>query len=76
MTLQMLTESNWRWDVVHACTNVLCLTFVVAFVVTQLVSLFRKAKTRKRSMTKKQPERKFIPQTEMTDKQVSAFNIY
>lgn len=70
-TFQMLEEGNWRWDVIHAFTNVLCLTFVVTFVVAQLISLFRKAKIRKRSMAATQPERKFIQQARMTDKQVT-----
>uniref|UniRef100_A0A0R3S3T5 Nitroreductase domain-containing protein n=1 Tax=Elaeophora elaphi TaxID=1147741 RepID=A0A0R3S3T5_9BILA len=66
----MLAESNWRWDVVHACTNVLCLTLVVAFVVAQILSLFGKAKIRKRSMATIQPEQKCAPQPEMTDRQI------
>ncbi|VDP13700.1 unnamed protein product [Onchocerca flexuosa] len=70
MTLQMMTEDNWRWDIVHACINILCLTFVIAFVVVQLVSLLRKDDIRKRSMTIMQPARKFTPQTRMTDKQI------
>ncbi|VDK75182.1 unnamed protein product [Litomosoides sigmodontis] len=66
----MLAEGNLRWDVIHAFTNMLCLTFVVTFVVAQLISLFRKAKIRKRSRGAMQPERKFIQQARMTDKQI------
>ncbi|KAM3726387.1 Iodotyrosine dehalogenase [Dirofilaria immitis] len=66
----MLTEGNWRWDIVHACINVLCLTLAIAFVVVQLVSVFRKASFGKRNTAVMQPERKFIPQVRMTDKQI------
>ncbi|EFO28212.2 hypothetical protein LOAG_00270 [Loa loa] len=72
----MLTEGNWRWDVVHACTNVLCLTFVVAFIVAQLLSLFRKAKIQKQSMATTHQKRKFIPLARMTDKQVVKKALY
>uniref|UniRef100_A0A8R1XWD2 Nitroreductase domain-containing protein n=1 Tax=Onchocerca volvulus TaxID=6282 RepID=A0A8R1XWD2_ONCVO len=68
--LKMITEENWRWDIVYACINILCLTFVIAFVVVQLVSLLRKDDIKKRSMAIMQPERKFIPQARMTDKQI------
>uniref|UniRef100_A0A915PYJ9 Nitroreductase domain-containing protein n=1 Tax=Setaria digitata TaxID=48799 RepID=A0A915PYJ9_9BILA len=69
----MLKGDNWRWDAVHACINVLCLTVVVAFVVAQLVSLFQKIATSKRSPAVTQPDRKVIPQIRMTHKQVGDF---
>ncbi|VIO86602.1 Uncharacterized protein BM_BM1907 [Brugia malayi] len=66
----MLTEGNWRWEVVHSCTNVFCLTLVIAFVIAQLISLFRLTKARKQNTVVTVQERKFIPKAPVTDKQI------
>lgn len=76
MKLQMLTDGNRRVDVAHACINVFCLTFVAAFIVAQIISLFRRANIRKQSADRAQQEqRKCFPQAQMIDKKVSTFNI-